>query len=444
MTRESNTASPPSITRHGTLPSGFDGEDRVAGPDVLVDELVVELFLGHDDAHLAHVRAAERSDEFHGVGRVAFLFDLTTFRFRFYGVSADNGRARRGGPLVAETAAPTTSPRNDARLAPLRPVAARRPLRRQGRRAAPAALRIRPDAPPGAGRGRVVHRAGSDAGFAELAAARPPARAACLRALVDDFSEADAAGDQGDRAHAPTTTSRRSSTGSSERFDGDAELGRRAGVRPLRLHQRGHQQHQPRADAQGARATQVLLPALDALIAHAARAWRTRTPALPMLARTHGQTATPDHASARKSPTSWRAWRRRATRIAAVALLGQDERRGRQLQRARRGLSRLRLGGVRAQASSKTRLGLALQAVHHQIEPHDGMAELFDAHRARQHHPDRLVRATSGATSGWATSSRRLQGRRGRLARPCRTRSTRSTSRTPKATSAWPTRCSRT
>ncbi len=72
------------------------------------------------------------------------------------------------------------------------------------------------------------------------------------------------------------------------------------------------------------------------------------------------------------------------------------------------------------------------------------MAELFDAVDARQHDPDRLVRATSGATSAWATSRRSaMAGEIGSIAR-CRTRSIRSTSRTPRATSAWPTRCSRT
>ena len=110
----------------------------------------------------------------------------------------------------------------------------------------------------------------------------------------------------------PTTTSRRSSTGSSRRFEGQPELQRGRRVRALRLHQRGHQQHQPRADAARLRATEVLLPALDGLIAHAARdgarAGR-RADAQPH-PRPDRQ---PDHASARKSPTSSRGWRRRAS-----------------------------------------------------------------------------------------------------------------------------------
>ncbi|GAB4207762.1 MAG: hypothetical protein Fur0019_12680 [Tibeticola sp.] len=40
----------------------------VGRPHVFGDELVVELLLGHDDAHLAHVGAGEGSDEFHVVG----------------------------------------------------------------------------------------------------------------------------------------------------------------------------------------------------------------------------------------------------------------------------------------------------------------------------------------------------------------------------------------
>ena len=57
ITRESNTASPPSITRHGTLPSGFDARIASLAQTSSLDELVVELLLGHDDAHLAHVGA---------------------------------------------------------------------------------------------------------------------------------------------------------------------------------------------------------------------------------------------------------------------------------------------------------------------------------------------------------------------------------------------------
>ena len=79
-----------------------------------------------------------------------------------------------------------------------------------------------------------------------------------------------------------------------ERIAGDAELARGRRVRPLRLHQRGHQQHQPCADAARRRASEVLLPALDArrsrrcaTMAHALRR-RCRCSA-----RTHGQTASP-------------------------------------------------------------------------------------------------------------------------------------------------------
>ena len=52
MTRESNTASPPSITRQGTLPERIRRQDRIAVPDVFLRELIVQLLLGHDDAHL--------------------------------------------------------------------------------------------------------------------------------------------------------------------------------------------------------------------------------------------------------------------------------------------------------------------------------------------------------------------------------------------------------
>ena len=61
MTRESNTASPPSSTRQGTLPSGLLFSDGVLVPDVFQHELVVELLLGHHHTHLAHVGAGQGS-----------------------------------------------------------------------------------------------------------------------------------------------------------------------------------------------------------------------------------------------------------------------------------------------------------------------------------------------------------------------------------------------
>jgi hypothetical protein len=84
-------------------------------------------------------------------------------------------------------------------------------------------------------------------------------------------------------------------------------------------------------------------------------------------------------------------------------------------------------------------LGLTFQPYSIQIEPHDYMAELFDA----------VARANTilidWSRDVWGYVSLgyfKQRARRARSARPpCRTRSTRSTSRTPKATWAWPMRC---
>ena len=86
-------------------------------------------------------------------------------------------------------------------------------------------------------------------------------------------------------------------------------------------------------------------------------------------------------------------------------------------------------------------LGLDFNAYTTQIEPHDGIAELCDAQRAHQHHPDRPVPRRLGLHFAGLLQAVG-EGRRSRSARPCRTRSTRSTSKTPKATSASPTPCS--
>jgi hypothetical protein len=158
--------------------------------------------------------------------------------------------------------------------------------------------------------------------------------------------------------------------------------------------------------------------------------------AVPMLSRTHGQTASPTTLGKEIANVAARLTHARE-RIADVELLGK-------MNGA--------VGNYNAHLSaypefdweafsrkwSRKRLGLKLNPYTIQIEPHDYMAELFDA----------VVRAntilldwtaTSGATSRWATSSRSTEGRAKSARRRCRTRSTRSTSRTPKATSAWPT-----
>ncbi|MCK7491113.1 MAG: lyase family protein [Comamonadaceae bacterium] len=158
---------------------------------------------------------------------------------------------------------------------------------------------------------------------------------------------------------------------------------------------------------QAARDT-VLLPALDRLLAKlradGARAGR-RADAQPH-PRPDRQ---PHHAWARRWPTSAARLATARARIAAVPLLAK--------MNGAVGNYNAHLAaypGFDWEAFSAPRRRAAAWAWRFnpytiQIEPHDYMAELFDADGARQHHPHRLVRATSGATSRWATSSSALK-----------------------------------
>ena len=161
-----------------------------------------------------------------------------------------------------------------------------------------------------------------------------------------------------------------------------------------------------------------------------------------MLSRTHGQTASPTTVGKEIANVVARLAARARERIAAVRPLAK-------MNGA--------VGNYNAHLAAwpdfdweafsrrvvEQRLGLHFNPYTIQIEPHDWMAELFDA-----------VTRTNTIAIDWCRDVLGLH--RARLlqaaarpparsaARRCRTRSTRSTSRTPKATSAWPTRCSRT
>ena len=134
-----------------------------------------------------------------------------------------------------------------------RAVAARRPLCREDGAAARAAVAS----------SALMHRrvqvevewfiALSDAGLAEFKPLSEAARG-LLRGLVDALLRRRRARDQGHRAHhQPRRQGGRVLAEVALRRP--CRAGRRRRVRALRLHQRGHQQHQPRADAEAARAT---------------------------------------------------------------------------------------------------------------------------------------------------------------------------------------------
>ncbi len=121
---------------------------------------------------------------------------------------------------------------------------------------------------------------------------------------------------------------------------------------------------------------QVLLPAVDGLLAKLGT-MATQMAALPMLSRTHGQTASPTTVGKEVANVAARLATARA-RIAAVPLLAK-------MNGA--------VGNYNAHVAAypgfdwegfsrnvvEQRLGLAFNAYTIQIEPHDYMAELFDA-----------------------------------------------------------------
>ncbi|MCK7495694.1 MAG: lyase family protein [Comamonadaceae bacterium] len=144
--------------------------------------------------------------------------------------------------------------------------------------------------------------AGAELGLPELAAARRRRRRPRCDALVGDFSHRRLRARSRRSRRAPTTTSRRSSTGIKR------ARRRRAGAAAAAefIHFACTSEDINNVAhalmlARGARC--VLLPALRGA-SRGCASWRTRTPTLPMLSRTHGQPATPDDAWARSSPTS--------------------------------------------------------------------------------------------------------------------------------------------
>jgi adenylosuccinate lyase len=101
---------------------------------------------------------------------------------------------------------------------------------------------------------------------------------------------------------------------------------------------------------------------------------------VPMLSRTHGQTASPTTVGKELANVVCACKRPRQHRRREDP--GQDERRRGQLQRPPVGLARLRLGSLQPEGGRTPEpkgLGLTFQPYSIQIEPHDYMAELFDA-----------------------------------------------------------------
>ena len=213
----------------------------------------------------------------------------------------------------------------------------------------------------------------SDAGFAEFAPLSEASRG-LLRALVVRFGEADA---QAIKDIEKTTSHdvKAVEMWIKARFEGHAELERAAEFVHFACTSEDINNTSHALMLQAAR-TQVLLPALDALQAKLTRMAHDLA-ALPMLSRTHGQTASPTTVGKEVANVAARLATARE-RIAAVPLLAK-------MNGA--------VGNYNAHLAAypdhdweafsrrvvQERLGLVFNPYTIQIEPHDYMAELFDA-----------------------------------------------------------------
>ena len=213
----------------------------------------------------------------------------------------------------------------------------------------------------------------SDAGLAELPPL-PEASRGHLRALVLGFTEADAQAIK-DIERTTNHDVKAVEYWLKARFKGHAALEAAGEFVHFACTSEDINNTSHALMLQAARA-QVLLPALDAVIARL-RAMATALADLPMLSRTHGQTASPTTVGKEVANVVARLLRAR-TAIAEVKLLAK--------MNGAVGNYNAHLAaypGLDWPAFSRQvvqeRLGLHFNAHTIQIEPHDCMAELFDA-----------------------------------------------------------------
>ena len=213
----------------------------------------------------------------------------------------------------------------------------------------------------------------SDAGFAEFAPLSADARA-FLRGLVSGFGEADAQAIK-DIERTTNHDVKAVEYWLKRRFEGRAELVAAQEFVHFACTSEDINNTSHALMLQAARA-QVLLPALDAIIERMAALAHAHA-ALPMLARTHGQTASPTTVGKEVANVVARLRTARA-RIAAVPLPAK-------MNGA--------VGNYNAHLAAwphfdweafsrrvvEQQLCLAFNPYTIQIEPHDGIAELFDA-----------------------------------------------------------------
>ncbi len=213
----------------------------------------------------------------------------------------------------------------------------------------------------------------SDSGMPELAPLSEAARGQ-LRSLVARFSEADAQAIK-DIEKATNHDVKAVEYWLKDRFAGNAEL-RTAGEFVHFACTSEDINNTSHALMLKAAREQVLLPALDALIAKLTSMAKAHA-ALPMLSRTHGQTASPTTVGKEIANVAARLMGARE-RIAGVKLLAKMN--GAVGNYNAHVAARPDFDWERFSADVvERRLGLAFNAYTIQIEPHDYMAELFDA-----------------------------------------------------------------
>ncbi|PWW48691.1 adenylosuccinate lyase [Melaminivora alkalimesophila] len=217
----------------------------------------------------------------------------------------------------------------------------------------------------------------SDAGFAEFPPLSPAARAH-LRSLVERFSEADTQAIK-DIERTTNHDVKAVEYWIKSRFAGHAELERAAEFVHFACTSEDINNTSHALQLRAGRDA-VLLPALDRL-AGRLRAMAQQFAATPMLSRTHGQTASPTTVGKEMANVLVRLERARA-QIAAVPLLAK--------MNGAVGNYNAHLAAWPdfdweafarrvVEAPEPQGLGLSFQPYSIQIEPHDYMAELFDA-----------------------------------------------------------------
>ncbi len=213
----------------------------------------------------------------------------------------------------------------------------------------------------------------SDAGLAEFPALTEAARGH-LRSLVTRFSEADARAIK-DIERTTNHDVKAVEYWLKSRFDGSAELQRSAEFVHFACTSEDINNTSHALMLQAARA-EVLLPALDRIVERLT-AMAHQQADVPMLSRTHGQTASPTTLGKEAANVAARLATARA-RIAAVPLPAK--------MNGAVGNYNAHLAAwpdvdweAFARGVVERQLGLRFNPYTIQIEPHDGMAELFDA-----------------------------------------------------------------